>query len=269
MQISKLCTKTRRQLDDQSYMSSRIENLPWAMSIDNGLDVRRRKQSISFVSRQNFNFMNEESLEGKSIAMVEVEGKEESINFSLNAQVDLFQINNLENADIASLEFSGVEFDVVYISFPKVGLDIKRFEKVKLILYNAMSRSTDSVTVLFHESDWALFDQLEKCTGMDFVLQKLCNSKLLTDIDLEQIDSPLKTLQAIKTVIVNKNPRQFETIIPVIGKFQDADFYHCVQNLLGVCFTWCENGNILEMLRLFRSETKQEISEEVGWEYLC
>ena len=268
MQISKLCTKIRRQLDNTSYMSRDVASLPWAMSIDNGLDVCRRKQSISFVSRQNFNFMNEESLEGKSIAMVEVEGKEESIKFSLNAQVDLFQIDNVENADNVSLEFTGAEFDVVYISFPKIGHDIKRFEKVKLILYNAMSRSTDSVTVLFHENDWALNDQLEKYTGMDFVLDKLSKSKLLTEIDLEQIDTPLKALQAIKTVILNKNLRQFKTVIPVIGKFKDADFYYCAQNLLGFCFTWCEKGNILEMLRLFRSETKQEMSEEDGWECL-
>ena len=271
MQISKLCTKIRRQLDDEPYyMFGERESLPWAMSIDNGLDVRRRKQSISFVSRQNFKFMKEESLEGKSIAMVEVEGKEESIKFPLNAQVDVFQIHNLENADIASFEFTGVEFDVVYISFSKIGHDIKRFEKVKLILYNAMSRSTDSVTVLFHERDWAFFDELEKNTGMDFVLDKLSKSKLLTEIDLEQIDSSSEALQAIKTIIINKNLRQFKTFIPVIGKFEieEAYFQDSAQNLLGFCFTWCKKGNILEMLRLFLSEAKQEISEEVGWKYL-
>ena len=132
-----------------------------------------------------------------------------------------------------------------------------------------MSRSTESVTVLFHENDRAIFDQLEKHTGSDIVLDKLSKSTQLSEIELEEINSQLKLLQAIKTIIVNKDLLHFRALLPLIAKFKNADFYRSVQNLLASCFTWCKDGSILEMLRLFRSETETEMSEEDGWTCLC
>ena len=268
LQISKLCTKLRRQLDYNSDMSGDISSVPWAMSIDNGLEVHSKTQSIRFVSHQKFNFKNEGNLDGKNIAIIKIEIGENFIDQFPNVPVHLFQIDKLENADAAELEFTGVEFDTVYISFGIIGDDLNRSKKVELILYNAVSRSTDFVIVLFHEKDWELFEQLKNYGRMDVVLDNLNNCKRLSEIELEKIDSRLRLLQAIKAVIVIKDLPQFRTLLPLIAKFNDATFYQSIQNLLASCFTWCKKGNILEMLRLFRSETKIDMSEENGWKCL-
>ena len=269
-QISKLCAKLRRQLDFNSDVCSDISSLPWAMSIDNGLDVHCRKQSILFLSRKRFNYINAESLEGKSIAMVEIGSEEKLTEYFPSVSGTFFQVHNLEKAEAAELEFTGVEFEVVCLLFGFIGPDPTHLdEKVNLILYNAISRSTDSVIVLFHEKDWELFEQLEKFCGMDLVLDKLSKSKLMTETKFEPIDSPSRMMQAIKTIIVNKDLPQFKTLLPLVAKLKGADFYQSVQNLLASCFTWCKKGNILEMLRLFLSETRTEMSDNDAWKHLC
>ena len=265
LQISKLCTQVRRQLD---YRSTSISSLPWAMSTDNGSKVTSRKHSINFVSHQNFTLISKESLRGKTTAIVEIGRGGDLVNYFPNSPVNLFHIDKLENANAEVLEFTGVEFDVVYISFCLIGHDINRHEWVKVILYNALSRSRDSVIVLFHEEDWEIFDKLQKYTEMDVVLDNLSKSKPLSQTELKLIDSRWIILQAIKIVIVSKDLSQFKILLPVIAKFKDANFHQSVQSLLASCFTWCEKGNILEMLRLFRSETETKMSQENGWRCL-
>ena len=269
LQISKLCTKVRRQLDYCSDEAGSIFSLPWAMSVDNGLNVHNRRQSISFVSHQKFNFINEEFLQGKTIAIVVIERQEDFIIYFCNMLVHLFHIDKLEDSNVTELEFTGVEFDVVYISFNIIGHDINRIEKTRLILYNAMSRAKDSVIILFHENDWALFSEFQKYKEMDLALDKLSKSQLLNEIELTSIDSQSKVMQAIKTIIVSKHRQQFGAILPVLRKFKDANFYHCVQKLLASSFTWCKKGNILKMLHRFQSETKTEMTQEDAWKYLC
>ena len=269
-QISKMCTKIRRQLDYCSNETSYISYLPWAMSVDNGLDVNSKNKSISFLSHQNVYFIiiNGDSFRGKRVAIVEIEQKV-TVFVHSNPSVHLFHVDKLECADAKELEFTGVEFNIVYISFSIIGDDINRIKKVKLILYNAMSCAKDHVIVLFHENDWALFDELYKYTEMDIVLDKLSKSELLGEYDLETIDSQLRLMQVIKSIIVRKHLQQFKAVLPLIRKFKDADFRHCVQTMLASCFTWCKKGNILEMLHLFQSETNTEMTQEDAWNYLC
>ena len=107
LQISKICTKIRRQLDYCSDETGNIINLLWAMSTDNGLDVHSKNQSITFVSHQNVHSINEQSLQGKRVALVEIERKETFVVHS-NPFVHLFRIDKLECADAAELEFTGV-----------------------------------------------------------------------------------------------------------------------------------------------------------------
>ena len=267
LQISKMCTKIRRQLDYCSNETSNITNLPWAMSTDNGLDVHSKKLSITFLSHQNVHSINKEKFSGKRVAIVEIEQKGFFLVHS-NLSVDIFHVDKLEFADAAELEFTGVEFNDVYISFSIIGDDLNRIEKVKLILYNAMSRAKDHVFVLFHENDWALFNGLYKDTGMDAVLDKLSKSKLLGEYELTVLNSQVKLMQAIKLIVVSKHLLQFKTVLPLMRNFKDANFHHCVQKLLASCFTWCKKGNILEMLRLFQSETNTEMTPEDAWKYL-
>ena len=267
LQISKMCTKIRRQLDYCYDETGNITNLPWAMSADNGLDVHSKKESITFVSHQNVHFIKKGSLQGKRVALVEIERKETFFIHS-NPSVHLFHIDKLEWADSAELEFTGVEFNDVYIRFNIIGNEINRIRKVKLILYNAMSRAKDHVTVLLHENDWALFNELYKYEGIDIVLDKLSKSKLLGEYDLKTIDSQVKMMQVIKSIIVSKQLQQFRAVFPLIRKFKDANFHHCVQKLLASCFTWCKKGSILEMLHLFQSETDTEMTQEDAWKYL-
>ena len=182
-----------------------------------------------------------------------------------------FNVGKLEDVSAELLEFTGAEFPDVWICFNEIGNISKRKEKVKIVLYNAISRAIRSVFILHHESDQKFMNELETYSRDDLVLEKLSTNKKVTTAEFEHLQSSSKVLQAVRIIIVNKSLSQFKALLPVIKKrlieeeaMNGNIFETQLTDMLAMFFPWCEKGRILEMLRLYLAETGIEMSSQQG-----
>ena len=267
LQISRLCSKLRRQLDETYEQQDCLQCLPWAMSVDNGIDVINGRNAIHFASQQEFNVdirIQEMQVSTKKNAVLCIEYKPEWLNFD-----EIFFVDNLDNAKAETLNFTGIERTSLLILINKIGEDNLRREKVKLVLYNAFSRVTDSVDVIYDELDSVFFEGLKSYSEIDSVMEKLSQSIILGEDDLKYIESERASMHAIATVIVKKDVKQFENLLPLLKKYSHSQqFCRFVHELLATCFPWCEKGSILEMFEVFQSQTGTQLTRDDVWRIL-
>ena len=267
LQISRLCSKLRRQLDATYEKQDCLQCLPWAMSVDNGINVINGRNAIHFAPQQEFNVdirIQEMQVSTKKNAVLCIEYKPEWLNFD-----EIFFVDNLDNAKAETLNFTGIERTSLLILVNKIGEDNLRREKVKLVLYNAFSRVTDSVDVIYNELDSVFFEGLKSYSEIDSVMEKLSQCNILGEDDLKYIESERAIIHAIGIVVVNKDVKQFKNLLPVLKKYSHSkQFCRFIQKLLATCFPWCKNGSILEIFEVFQEQTGTELTTEDVWKFL-
>ena len=193
-----------------------------------------------------------------------------SLNLDKNTALEIdnkFTSYTTKHADLMpwssdSLPFTGSEFDsVVVICDEHTNVQSR---ETKSVLYSALTRAKQKVTVVCHENTESHIRKLLSLSSTDQVFQKIGSCESLGENLPSCLENQYDILEAFKRIIVSKNVAQFNSLEKFVSECTDPTFdwiFHRVQSMLLSCFHWGrEIGHMLNKFLAWRPALNSEVN---------
>ena len=183
-----------------------------------------------------------------------------TLNLDKNSALDVdskFSSYTTKHVDLMpwssdSLSFTGSEFDkVVVICNEQTNAQSR---ETKSVLYNALTRAKQKVTVFCHENTESHFRKLLSLSSTDQIFHKIRSFDSVGEKLTSYLENQHDILEAFKRIIVSKNVAQFNSLEKFVSECNDPSFnwvFDSVQSMLVRCFPW--GLEIVHMLNKFLS----------------
>ena len=183
-----------------------------------------------------------------------------TLNLDKNTALDIdtkFSSYTTKHVDLMpwssdSLSFTGSEFDkVVVICNEQTNAQSR---ETKSVLYNALTRAKQKVTVFCHENTESHFRKLLSLSSTDQTFHKIRSFDSVGEKLTSYLENQHDILEAFKRIIVSKNVAQFNSLEKFVSECNDPSFnwvFDSVQSMLVRCLPW--GLEIVHMLNKFLS----------------